>query len=350
MAHRLVTYSAGHTRKIGLEVWLHRPGKWRHSTTAVAPGSGFRVFTYRMNDRFLSMQLFARVARTGSFSLAGRELGLSQPSASRIVAMLEKRVGVPLLRRSTRGVKLTDAGAEYLLRAEAILAALDEADHAVRGSGELRGSLRVACSLTFANRSILPLLAKFASAHPRLRVEFLLGDHRQDILAEGVDIAFRMGAPIHLDAVAHKIGINRRLLAAAPSYLEKAGIPRDPDDLSGHALIVGPAGRSADGWTFRKAERTQVAHIEGRYVLDSTEATTAAAVNGLGIVSTGDLACGDELHQGSLVRVLPDWEMGTVDVQVVFPDGRMAKPAARTFAKFIGLEFQNRLPAASAAV
>jgi DNA-binding transcriptional LysR family regulator len=303
-----------------------------------------------MNDRFLSMQLFARVARTGSFSLGGRELGLSQPSASRIVAALEKRVGAPLLRRSTRGVKLTDAGAEYLLRTEVILAALDEADHAVRGTGELRGSLRVACSVTFANRNILPLLAKFTRAHPRLRVEFLLGDHHQDILAEGVDIAFRMGAPIHLDAVAHKIGTNHRLLAAAPSYLEQAGVPQNPDDLSGHALIAGPAGRSAEGWTFRKAGRTQVLHIEGRYALDSTEAATAAAVNGLGIVSTSNLACEDELRQGSLVRVLPDWKMATVDVQVVFPDGRMAKPAARAFARFIGLEFQNCLPAVSALV
>ncbi len=293
------------------------------------------------------MQLFARVARTGSFSLAGRELGLSQPSASRIVAMEEKRVGVPLLRRTTRGVKLTDAGAEYLLRTEAILAALDEADHTVRGTGELRGTLRVACSVTFANRNILPVLANFTGTHPRLRLEFLLADHRQDILAEGVDIAFRMGASNHLDAVARKVGTNHRLLAAAPSYLEQAGTPENPDDLSRHTLIIGPAGRGAEGWTFHKAGRSQVVHVEARYVLDNTEAATVAAVNGLGIVSTGNLACQEELQRGSLVRVLPDWELGTADIQVVFPDGRMAKPAARAFAKFIEDEVQKRFPAES---
>jgi DNA-binding transcriptional LysR family regulator len=289
------------------------------------------------------MQLFVRVARSGSFSLAGRELGLSQPSASRIVAGLEKRVGVPLLRRSTRGVRLTEAGAEYLLRAESILVALDEADHAVRGTGELRGSLRVACSVTFANRTILPRLAKFTAAHCGLRVEFLLGDHRHDILTDGVDLAFRMGAPAPLDAVAHKIGTNHRLLAAALSYLKQAGVPQNPDDLAAHALIVGPAGRSAEGWTFHKADRRQVLHVEGRYLFDNTESSTSAAVSGLGIVSTGEFACQRELHQGSLVRVLTGWEMGSIDIQVVLPDGRRAKPAARAFAEFIRLELKQSL-------
>lgn len=105
-----------------------------------------------MNDRFFSLQLFARVARTGSFSVAGREMGISQPTASRIVAALEQTVGVALLTRTTRGVTLTEAGADYLTRTEAILAALDEADHAARGTGELRGLLRVAMSTSTAAR------------------------------------------------------------------------------------------------------------------------------------------------------------------------------------------------------
>jgi DNA-binding transcriptional LysR family regulator len=100
-----------------------------------------------MIDRFLALQLFIRVARTGSFSVAGRDVGLSQPSASRIVAALEKDVGVALFTRTTRGVTLTEAGSDYLLRAEAILTALEEANHAARGTGELRGLLRVAVSV-----------------------------------------------------------------------------------------------------------------------------------------------------------------------------------------------------------
>jgi DNA-binding transcriptional LysR family regulator len=299
------------------------------------------VFVCRMTDRFLSLQLFARVARTGSFSLAGRELGLSQPSASRIVAALERGVGVPLLRRTTKGVRLTDAGSDYLARTEAILAALDEANHAVRGSGEFRGALRIACSSTFAERSLLPRLPKFADTHPELHFELRLGDHRHDVLSEGVDIAFRMGAPVPPNAVARKLGKNQRLLAAAPSYLAQAGSPKSPDDLSSHTLIIGPAGRSSEGWTFRKAAQTRVLEVRARYLLDSTDAATSAAVHGLGIVSTGNLACLKELQHGSLVQVLPDWKMEAVDVHLFLADGRMAKPSARAFADFIDQEFRR---------
>src|ERR1700761_4792026 len=111
-----------------------------------------------MNDRFFSLQLFVRVARVGSFSIAGREMGISQPTASRIIAALEKKIGAALLTRTTRAVTLTEAGSDYLARAETILAALDEADHAARGTGELRGRLRVATSSASAVRGILPRL------------------------------------------------------------------------------------------------------------------------------------------------------------------------------------------------
>ena len=295
-----------------------------------------------MNDRFLSMQLFARVARTGSFSVAGREVGLSQPSASRIVAALEKRMGVPLLRRTTRGVVLTDAGSEYLARTDAILAALDEADQAARGAGELRGVLRIACSATFAQRSVFPCLPKFADAHPQLRIEFRLGDHLQDIVADGVDISFRMGTSLAPGLIARRIGANNRLLAASPFYLDRAGVPQCPDDLLRHTLIIGPAGQSAEGWTFRKSERSQVLRVEGRFCLDSTEAATSAAAAGLGIVSTSRLACSRELQQGSLVKLLPDWEMPWVDVHAIYVDGRASKQSARAFAAFVSEELQGR--------
>src|SRR5437016_209039 len=137
-----------------------------------------------MNDRFLSLQLFARVARVGSFSEAGRQMGLSQPTTSRIVAALEKKVGAALFTRSTRAVTLTEAGADYLARVDAILAALDEADHAARGTGELRGLLRVAASTSFSVRTVIPSLPRFTDKHPKLRVEFILSDTKQDLISD----------------------------------------------------------------------------------------------------------------------------------------------------------------------
>jgi DNA-binding transcriptional LysR family regulator len=294
-----------------------------------------------MNDRFFSLLLFVRVGRTGSFSMAGRELGVSQPTASRIVAALEKKVGAALLTRTTRAVTLTEAGVDYLARAEAILAALDEADHAARGTGELRGILRIATSSAFAVRGIFPRLSSFSDQHPNLRIEFTLTDQRQNLIGDAVDVALRVGTLADSTAVARKIGVMHRVLAAAPSYLEKAGVPATPTDLSNHTVIAGPAGQGLEGWAFKKNGRATSVRVEGRFVLNGTEGATAAAVAGLGIISSGHLGCLAELQSGSLVRILADWEMGPADINVILPAGRAAKPSARAFANFMASEFRK---------
>src|SRR5256886_14427044 len=139
-----------------------------------------------MTDRIVALRLFVRVARAGSFSRAARELGLSQPSASRIVATLEKEIGAPLFTRSTRALSLTEAGAEYLARVEAALAALEEADHVARGTGELRGVLRVAASSSFAQHVVIPRLDEVLRRNPKLRLVLLVNDHRQALHTRSV--------------------------------------------------------------------------------------------------------------------------------------------------------------------
>jgi DNA-binding transcriptional LysR family regulator len=294
------------------------------------------LFEIQMNDRLLSMYLFVRVARSGTFSGAARATGMSQPTVSRIVSDLEKQVGVALLTRTTRAVTLTEAGAEYVRRAEAILAAVEEADHAARGSGELRGLLRVGMSTSFVMRTVLPRLAQFTDAHPALRIEFVLADHRQDLVSESVDVAVRIG-PLSdsTGAVARKIGVTPRVLAASPAYLQSAGVPRKPDDLSGHTLIAGPAGRGPDAWSFRRNGISKTVRVDARFVFDSNEAGVAAAVAGLGIVSSGLLGCAQELQAGVLARVLQDWDIGSGDIHAILPAGRAAKPSARLFANFM---------------
>jgi DNA-binding transcriptional LysR family regulator len=288
-----------------------------------------------MNDRFTSMQLFVRVARSGSFTAAAREAGMTQPTASRIIATLEKQVGVALLMRSTRAVTLTEAGTDYLARAEAILAALDEADHAVRGTGELRGVLRVAMSPSFGIRMVLPRLQVFLDQHPKLRVQFSLDDARHDLIGESVDVAVRIGPLSDSNLVARKIGTVRRVLVAAPSYLLRAGTPSVPSDLAHHSLIVGPAARGSEAWSFRNGEQSTTIRGEGRIVIDNAEGATAAAVAGLGIASTGQGSVQAELGSGILVKLLPEWEMATSDIHVLLPAGRAAKASARMFANFI---------------
>ena len=281
------------------------------------------------------MQLFVRVARSGSFTAAARETGMTQPTVSRIIAAFEKQIGVALLTRSTRAVTLTEAGTDYLACAEAILAALDEADHAARGTGELRGTLRVAMSPSFAVRTVLPRLQGFIDKHPKLRIQFSLDDARQDLIGESVDVAVRIGALSDSTVVARKIGAVRRVLVAAPSYLARAGTPTAPIELARHSLIVGPAGRGSEAWSFRSGGTSTTVRDEGRIVIENAEGATAAAVAGLGIVSTGQGSVQEELEAGCLIQVLPDWEMAISDIQVVLPAGRAAKASARAFADFI---------------
>jgi DNA-binding transcriptional LysR family regulator len=283
-----------------------------------------------VSDRLSALRLFVRVARAGTFSRAAREFGLSQPSASRIVATLEREIGASLFTRSTRALALTEAGAEYLARVEPVLAALDEADHAARGTGELRGVIRVAAASSFTLHAVIPRLPDFLKDHPRLRVELLMNDLRQALISEGVDVAFRFGPLDDSTATARRLGSIQRVLVASPAYLRRAGRPKVPADLNSHALLVGPM--AADRWTFEKNGRQVSLRAEGRVVVSANEGAVAAAVAGLGIASTGIIAARKPLANRKLVRVLADWEAGSVEVHAVFPAGRATKAAARALA------------------
>jgi DNA-binding transcriptional LysR family regulator len=165
--------------------------------------------------------------------------------------------------------------------------------------------------------------------------EVVLSDQRQDLVSEAVDVALRIGVLNDSNAVARRIGVTHRILAASPAYLERAGTPKIPSDLSTHAVIVGPAGVGSEGWTFHKDGKATSVRVEGQIISSGSEGSTAAAVAGLGIVSTGHLSCRAEVTSGSLVRVLPDWAMGSADVNAVLPAGRATKPSARAFTDFL---------------
>ena len=294
-----------------------------------------------MNDKLLALRVFVRVARTGSFSAAARELDLSQPSVSRIIAGLEQDVGGALVIRTTRAVTLTDVGNAYLTRVETILAALEEADHAARGSRELRGSLRVALPSSFGVREIIPVMPGFLARHPSLNVSMLMSDQRHDTIKEGVDVALRLGELADSSATARLIGRTQRMVVASPTYLKARGTPKTPSDLVAHAAIVGPAGTSAGTWSFKKDGQSVLARINSRLTVSVNEAAIAAAVAGIGIVTTALWGCRAELASGSLVQVLPDWKMGEVDVHGMFTPGRQPKPAARALVQYLIAELRR---------
>ena len=287
-----------------------------------------------MNDRLTALKLFVRVAQTRSFSAAGRELGFSQPSASRLIAALEQNVGAALFTRTTRAVTLTEAGASYLDRVSPILAALEEADHEARGTGELRGTLRVGVSSSLAIREVIPNLPRFMSRHPELQLELLMDDHRQDLVQDGVDVAIRFGALPDSTAVARRLISWPRVLVAAPSYLQRRGEPTTPADLATHSVIVGP-GVAPTSWSFRKDRRVMSVAVEGRLMVTVNEGAIAGAVVGLGIMSTVSAGCAREVASGALVRILTDWDMGVVELHAILASGKAAKPSAKAFADFL---------------
>ena len=305
--------------------------------TYLLPPLGVR-HTAGMNDKLLALRLFARVARTGSFSAAARELDLSQPSVSRIIAALEKEVGAALVTRTTRAVTMTDVGIDYLTRVEAILSSLEEADHAARGSQELRGPLRVAMPASFGVREIVPLLPGFLARHPLLDLSLLMSDQRQDTIKEGADVALRLGELADSTATARMIGRTQRLIAASPAYLQAWGTPEVPADLAAHAAIVGPAGTSSGTWSFRRDGQIESVRINCRLTVSFNDAAVAAAVAGIGVVNTAVWGCRAELASGSLIRLLPDWNTGDVEVHGMFTPGRPPKPSARALVEYLVAE------------
>lgn len=287
-----------------------------------------------MTDRLLALRTFVRTAHSGSLSRAARELGLSQPSVSRILSRLEREIGAALLIRTTRSVTLTEAGADYLSRIEPVLSILAEAEHAARGNGELRGTLRIALSASFGVREVVPRLPSFLERHPALRIDLDVSDARQDLIADGDDVALRIGPMSALSALRRKLAEAPLLLLASPAYLRRWGRPQAPSDLANHAVIIGPGPSGA--WEFAKEGRRVSVRVEGRVRTASNEGATAAAVAGLGFTRTSLWGCRAELERGALIQVLDDWAMDPVELHAIYPLGRAPSPAARAFTQYLG--------------
>lgn len=296
-----------------------------------------------IKDNF-ALRLYARVSRLGSFSAAARECGLSQSQASRIVADLETELGVRLLSRTTRAVVPTEAGGEFLARIEPILAALDEAEHSVREGGELRGLLRMSMPTSFGIRDVIPRLAPFADRHPQLHIQLQLGDRRQDLVRDAVDVAIRLGRLPDSTATAKLIATIPRVVVASPDYLARHGFPETPEDLVRHRIVGGTASAVPTAWRFERKGEESVIKLEPHFSTDENEGAVAAAAAGFGITSTSGWACRRELENGTLVRVLPEWTLAGIPTHAYFPMGKATRAAARAAIDHLAASFQREPP------
>ena len=299
-------------------------------------------------DRLGLMMTFVRVLETGSFSAAAKQLRVGQSAVSKSVAQLEEWLGVRLLLRSTRGLKPTEAGQTYYQLARRTIEEAEEADLAARETNAaLAGRLRVSGGVTFTRLYLLPRLTAFLAAHPKLSIEFILGDRPVDLIEEGVDIALRYGPLGDSSLVGRKIATARRLVLGAPDYFNRAGVPMAPTDLIGHDTVIYTRDRGGgSNWTFRKDGTETSVTLSGRLQLNSSEGVRAAVLNGLGLAIVSQWLFGPELARGTIRTVLLDWTLPEIELWMVFSTGRMANAKARAFAAFVEDEV-NKLQQAS---
>jgi DNA-binding transcriptional LysR family regulator len=288
-----------------------------------------------MNDRLQQLALFVRTVESGSFSKAAREFGLSQPSVSRSIAALERRLGVKLLVRTTRQVSATDAGEALLVRAGDALLAIDEAESAARGADRLSGMLRVALPPEYGVRRIVPLLGPFFVRHPLLKIDLMMSDRFENLIAEGADVALRIGDLPDSSFVARKLESTRRLFIASPTYLAGRGAPVSLADLARHDVISGPADTGDETWAARRAERIERQTLTPRIRSRSATGVVACAVAGLGIAVGSSWMCADALASGEAVEILSGYALDPITAYVVFPAGRKPSQRARAFSDYL---------------
>ena len=295
-----------------------------------------------MSDRLRELTAFVRAGETGSFSRVARELGVSQPSISRMVASLEARLGVKLLLRTTRHVAPTDAGRVFLERARQILVELDDAENAARGSDSLRGALRVALSGAFGIREVIPRLPGFTAQHPKLSIDLLMSDRTEDLIAEGADMALRLGRLPDSGFGARLLGKAPRLAVASPAYLAGRGTPQTPVDLASHDCILGPGLSGRTGWSFARSGRATSVTVQGPIKVASAEGVVACAKAGLGIALASRWMCRAELEAGELVAILSDYQLDWVELHAVYPAGRRPSLKVRAFSDYLAAQLVQK--------
>lgn len=287
-------------------------------------------------DRMTAMETFVSVMEAGSFSAAARRLKLGQPAVSKTIAQLEARLGTPLLMRSTRGLTPTDAGQRFYEHARRAIEAADDAEQAARTSAAgLSGVLRVSAATTFARLHILPALKGFMDRYPELEVDVTLDDRVIDLLGEGVDVALRMGALDDSTMTARRLAQCRRRVIGTPAYFASAGIPRTPEDLARHQVIVYSQRGGGEVWPFSQQNREVAVSVSGRLRISAAEGLRTAVLNDIGLAVASHWMFAPELASGAVHTVLDDWLLPTVDLWAVFPAGRRVTSRARAFVEFV---------------
>jgi DNA-binding transcriptional LysR family regulator len=280
---------------------------------------------------------FVAVGETGSFAAAASQIGRDASVISRRVSQLEQRLGVRLLSRTTRHVSLTEVGAVYFRRVQAIL---DELAHASTEASDFasapQGVLKISLPVTFGRQWVAPSFASFLARYPQIKIDAHFTDRIVDVIADGLDVAIRVGTLNDSSLTARRIASYRNILIAAPSYIEKHGRPRSPAELKERACLGFPSHPYWPDWMLTKDGQRRTVRPNCNLVADNSEAILMAALDGTGIALLPDWLIGPSLRDKRLVQVLPGWTgKGDGGVYAVLPPGRLVPTKTRVFVDVI---------------
>ena len=287
-------------------------------------------------DKLNAISVFCKVIETQSFTQAANQQNISVAMASKLVSQLEEHLKTRLLQRTTRKIVPTEAGMLYYQRCQAILLDLSEADSSISNMAtSLQGNLLISVPRDFGLLYISPNLPKFIELHPNLHVEIEFEDKRVDLVAEGYDLALRIGYMQDSSLVARKISSSPMHFVASPSYLESRGTPLTPDDLEYHQGLFYKSSLNQVHWQSTKANQIQRYKIQSKVVSNNGMALLEMTKAGLGISNSPSFFVKDALASGELVEILSEYKQKPLDIYVVYPNRRHLPAKVRAFIEFL---------------
>ena len=289
-----------------------------------------------MMDKLRSMAVFVKAVESGSFANAADALALSAPMVGKHVRQLEQQLGVTLLNRSTRRQSLTDVGRHYYERCKIVLAEMEAADAIARESTQqAQGHLRISASINYGTHCLAPVLSGYRARHPRVTLGLELSDSVVDVIAEGYDAVFRVGALPDSGLLARPLSPYRMVACAAPAYLAQHGAPRTPADLAQHACLGFTHWSPREVWYFEGPKGREEVAIQGPLSANVGQALRVAALGGMGIILQPEVLVADDLLAGRLQAVLPGYAAPALPVHVVTAPGRLRTQKLQSFVDYV---------------
>lgn len=283
-------------------------------------------------DRLHLINVFTAVVDANGFAGAARKLNISPPAVTRAISELEAHLGVRLLTRTTRVVRVTDAGARYVEDCRRILADLAEADESVSGlHGAPRGRLTLTAPVLFGALYVTPIVTEYLQRYPEVTASCWFLDRVVNMMDEGVDIAVRIGELPDSSMQAIRVGKVRRVICAAPSYLERHGEPQSPDELAAHTIVSASGVTPAPEWRLVENGAARIVKLQPRMITTTNDSAVAAAVAGFGLSRLMSYQVAEHVREGRLKILLSEFETAPLPVQLVHREGRHASQKARAF-------------------